>query len=70
MQRISLSLRVLFRPKKDQLHTIYSRLGPDYAERVLPSIGNEVLKAVVAQFDAGELITQREPVILFFCFYL
>lgn len=34
----------------------------DYDERVLPSIGNEVLKAIVAQFDAGELITQREVV--------
>lgn len=29
---------------------------------MLPSIGNEVLKAVVAQFDAAELITQREAV--------
>jgi prohibitin 1 len=29
---------------------------------VLPSIGNEVLKAIVAQFDAAELITQREQV--------
>jgi prohibitin 1 len=29
---------------------------------VLPSIGNEVLKATVAQFDAAELITQRESV--------
>jgi prohibitin 1 len=28
----------------------------------LPSIGNEVLKAIVAQFDAAELITQRELV--------
>jgi len=36
---------------------------PDsYDERVLPSIGNEVLKATVAQFDAAELITQREVV--------
>ncbi len=33
-------------------------------DRVLPSIGNEVLKAIVAQFDAGELITQRELVSL------
>ena len=37
-------------------------LGQDYDERVLPSIGNEVLKAIVAQFDAAELITQREAV--------
>lgn len=28
----------------------------------MPSIGNEVLKAIVAQFDAAELITQREAV--------
>lgn len=37
-------------------------MGVDYDERVLPSITTEVLKAVVAQFDAGELITQREMV--------
>ena len=29
---------------------------------MLPSIGNEVLKSIVAQFDAAELITQREIV--------
>ena len=29
---------------------------------MLPSIGNEILKAIVAQFDAAELITQREAV--------
>lgn len=34
----------------------------DYDERVLPSIGNEVLKSIVAQYDAAELITQREIV--------
>lgn len=44
--------------------TVYlvQNLGLDYEERVLPSIGNEVLKAIVAQFDAAELITQREQV--------
>ena len=49
-----------FRPRPDRLPNIYTTLGVDYDERVLPSITNEVLKAVVAQFDAGELITQRE----------
>ena len=41
---------------------VLQSLGQDYDERVLPSIGNEVLKAIVAQFDAAELITQREAV--------
>merc|ERR1712020_94069 len=51
-----------FRPRPDALPNIYTTLGQDYDDRVLPSITNEVLKAVVAQFDAGELITQREVV--------
>lgn len=42
--------------------TTSQSLGQDYDERVLPSIGNEVLKSIVAQFDAAELITQREAV--------
>ncbi|GAB7340538.1 hypothetical protein MBLNU457_6954t1 [Dothideomycetes sp. NU457] len=62
LQMVSLTLRVLHRPEVKALPKIYQNLGQDYDERVLPSIGNEVLKAIVAQFDAAELITQREAV--------
>ncbi|KAK9332976.1 band 7 family-domain-containing protein [Lipomyces starkeyi] len=62
LQMVSLTLRVLHRPVVQHLPLIYQNLGLDYDERVLPSIGNEVLKAIVAQFDAAELITQREIV--------
>ncbi|TFY82688.1 hypothetical protein EWM64_g1315 [Hericium alpestre] len=62
MQMVTLTLRVLSRPDVEHLPKIYQTLGLDYDERVLPSIGNEVLKAIVAQFDAAELITQREVV--------
>lgn len=62
MQNVNITLRILFRPLPEQLPRIYTILGVDYDERVLPSITTEVLKAVVAQFDAGELITQREVV--------
>lgn len=62
LQNVNITLRILFRPVPDSLPKIYTILGVDYDERVLPSITTEVLKAVVAQFDAGELITQRELV--------
>ncbi|PPQ98886.1 hypothetical protein CVT24_003517 [Panaeolus cyanescens] len=62
MQMVSITLRVLSRPDVEHLPKIYQKLGLDYDERVLPSIGNEVLKSIVAQFDAAELITQREVV--------
>ncbi|KAF7997356.1 hypothetical protein HCN44_005633 [Aphidius gifuensis] len=62
LQNVNITLRILFRPIADSLPEIYTTLGVDYDERVLPSITTEVLKAVVAQFDAAELITQRELV--------
>nr|AIC73831.1 lipid-raft related protein prohibitin 1 [Artemia parthenogenetica] len=62
LQNVNITLRILFRPMPGQLPNLYSTLGVDYEERVLPSITSEVLKATVAQFDAGELITQRELV--------
>lgn len=86
---VNISLRVLSHPDVEFLPWIYANLGMDFDYRVLPSIGNEVLKAVVvrrcravaphpapapaliravsqpqAQFNADQLLTQREKVSL------
>uniref|UniRef100_A0A0D9YU42 Prohibitin n=1 Tax=Oryza glumipatula TaxID=40148 RepID=A0A0D9YU42_9ORYZ len=62
LQMVSLTLRVLARPDVDRLPDIFTSLGLEYDEKVLPSIGNEVLKAVVAQFNADQLLTERPHV--------
>jgi len=62
LQKIMIGIRVLHRPIPSELPFILCNLGENYDEKVLPSIMNECAKAVVAQFNASELLTKREEV--------
>jgi prohibitin 2 len=62
LQMVNIGLRVLTRPVPGRLPEIYRTLGTDYGERVLPSIIQETLKSVIAQYNASQLLTMREVV--------
>lgn len=59
---VDIGLRVLTRPDHRALPEIYRLIGADYDDKVLPSIVTEVVKQVIAQFNATALLTQREQV--------
>jgi len=62
MQQVDIALRILHRPVEEKLPEILNNIGQDYDKRILPSIGNEVLKGTVAQYNAEQLISLREKV--------
>lgn len=62
LQMVTIAVRVLHKPEPSQLVWIYRMLGTNYDERILPSIMNESAKAIVARYNANELLTKREQV--------
>ncbi len=61
LQNVNITLRILFRPISERLPHIFQNIGLDYDDRVLPSVVNEVLKAVVVRYFSFEKL---ESVIL------
>jgi len=62
LQRVTIHVRLLFRPDIEAIPYIHNNYGANYDDRVLPSIANEVMKATVAQYNAEQLLTHREQV--------
>jgi len=62
LQQIDLTARVSYKPDKSKLKEIYTTLGPKYDTNVLNNIVNEIIRGVVAQYDAQQLISDRETI--------
>lgn len=64
LQIVEISVRILFKPNEEQLYYIYKDQGKNFSDRVIPSITHEIIKSVVARYNADQLLTQREKVSL------
>mmetsp|Transcript_65668 Transcript_65668/g.132154 ORF Transcript_65668/g.132154 Transcript_65668/m.132154 type:complete len:213 (+) Transcript_65668:104-742(+) len=59
LQNVNIALRILSRPKEAALPKIFDTLGVNFNDRILPSVVNEVLKSIVAKYNAEELLSKR-----------
>jgi prohibitin 1 len=62
LQLIDITVRILEKPDEENLKKLYIDQRQNYAQKVLPNITHETIKAVVARYNPDELITQRENV--------
>merc|ERR1711865_817647 len=62
LQTVKITLRVLVQPDETKLPKIHRELGVKWHDSVLPSVCNEVLKGIVAEFNAEQLLVQRDSV--------
>lgn len=62
LQQIDFQTRVLYKPDASKLADICKKLGINYAEKIMSPLVKEVSKAIIAQYDAQQLLAQREQV--------
>lgn len=62
LQIVSLKTRLISRPDSDNLPKLYRLLGMKFEERVLFSIVYEISGAVLSQYNASQLINQRDTI--------
>lgn len=62
LQTVSTVLAVNYRIAKDMSYSIYKEIGSGFEEVLVTPAVNEVLKAVVAQYTASDLVASRSEV--------
>ena len=62
LQIVSLKTRLISRPDSENLPKLYRLLGMNFEERVLYSIVYEICGAILSQYNASQLINQRDTI--------
>ena len=60
LQEVTLDVQINFRPVYEAVNKIHVSIGPAYIERVINPAVYESAKAAIAQFNAEEMMVERE----------
>jgi len=64
LQTITIKIRLLIHPNTLDLRGLYRELGIDYDKKVLESLVFEICGTVLAQYNASQIISQRDSISL------
>ena len=62
LQKVEVKLKIFYRPREEAIPEIHLQLNRDYMNKILPAIGNEISKAILAKYTAEETLKNREQV--------
>lgn len=62
LQDVKTTVALNLRPRENQIHVLYQKVGTDYVGKVVHPAVVESVKAATAKYTAEELITKREDV--------
>ena len=62
LQIVDITVRILEKPDEENLRQLYLDQRENYAQRILPNLTHETIKAVVSKYNPDQLITQRKNV--------
>ena len=62
MQKVNIKLKIFYQPIEEFIPKIHLQLNKNYMNKVLPAIGNEVLKAIIAKYNAEHLLKERADI--------
>jgi prohibitin 2 len=64
LQLVKLTTKIIHRPDTDNLPSLYRSLGMDYEQKVFKSIVFEICGSVLSQYNASQLVNQRDTISL------
>lgn len=60
LQECFINAEIFYKPDVNKLDYIYRTLGMNYGQTIMKNIVQEVLKGIVAQYNAQQLVSQRD----------